>query len=927
MGKGSQATGGYWYRPAFHIGLGARMDAFLGVTAAGKTAWSGNVTQSGYIHIEAPNLFGGQDDQGGISGDLQISFGEPTQQPDPYLKAVFSQRGLSIVNSQFWNQFLTDLKAGKPIAADLQDAQIPAWRGLATVSFRGGWYGANNPYPQKPSFLFRAIKVGWEGDVNWDGSACWYPEKAEVPVTAGGALAADATGWQYQILPDETDPGYENLAIPTSGWTENGQAPFAGGLLSGNTNWPIHTILWIKRTVTVAGKNQTLTVVAENGCVVFINGAIAGAVNRANADINNNQNNTFKFPVAAGQTYEIAVKGFDEKNSGSNSGTEISISISAEGLTGMNPAHILYYARTHSELGRDPVEAIDDASFRAGADWFYNQGIGFCTAYDPGNESVDDFTQRVGQVAGCSVNRSPIDGKWYLDIANGVYTLADLPILTDDDILDFAETPTTLDSAVNSVSAEYYDPIADATVMTPAAEAMSLIDSFGRNHQDIQYHEVPTAGLATRFTQRDLQAFTTPTRKFDLTTTRKPFAWRRNTYFRLQLRKRAIADMVCIIAGIESGTLKSGAMKLTVAQDTYSLPATSFVQVDPGIDTRPSPIPLAIMDQAAFEAPYTQVVGSLSRADLDALPADVGFLMTVAKDPATSRDYTITVSTDGGADYAGTAIGQFCPTALIVEGDPLTGTAVATAFTLSEGVALDSVAIGDAALWGREMCRVDALDAAANTVSLGRGCIDTIPQVHAANERIWFFDGFGGSDNVEYTDGESIDVELLTNTGSGQIDPSLTAPIGLTFDRRQARPYVPANLTINTLPWFAPGDHVVGTVGLAWANRDRVGQADQLLDYSQPGTGPEADATCTLRVYDADDALIDTIEGIGGESYDYAPPTDGTYTIEFESARNGLASWQKYAVTFDFVTVLKYLVAETGDPLVAEDGITQFIAE
>lgn len=923
MGKSSGQTIGYWYRVAYHhiLGIGP-IDALLEIRGGDKTAWSGVITASTTFHIEARNLWGGEKDQGGISGDCDIMFGDAAQQPSPYLKALGEY---CATGNQSLLPYLATM-AGSAPPASTPNAQVPAWRGVTSFVFKGGYFGAMNPYPQKPAYKIRRILKGWDNDT------CWYPEKAEVPVTGSGTLPADADGWQYQILPDETNPGYENLNVPTDGWLDGGQAPFAGGLLSGNTDWPIHTILWIRRTVTVGGINQVLTVIAENGCVVFINGAIAGAINRDNIDIDNNQNNTFKFPVAAGKTYEIAVKGFDEKNSGSNSGTEISISIEAPGLIAMNPAHILYDARTAEELGGEPIATIHDASFRTGADWFYNHGIGLCTEYDSAAETIEEFIARVSQVAGCSVNRSPVDGLWYLDIANGVYDLASLPILTDDDILEFAETPRLLDSTTNSVSIEYFDPQLKTTVTTPPTQALALVTANGLDHAVKQYHEIPTATLAGVTAVRELAAAITPTRAFDLTTTSKVYSWRRFTYFRLQSRKRGIADMVCMLAETGTGTLKSGARKITASQDISSLPTTSFIGIEPGVDTRPPQIPLAIMTQAAFEAPYFELVRNLSRADLLALPDDAGYLMTVAQDPAVSSNYAIRVSTDDGATYTNVGSGPWCPSALVVEGDPLTDN-VATEFTLAAGKLLAWVAAGSAALWEsvdpahHECCRVDAIDVAAGTLTLGRGCADTLPAPHAANSRIWFFDGFAGADATEYTAAETIDVELLTNTGSAQLDPSVATPVGVIFGQRQARPYVPAGLTINTKPWYAPDAPVIANVTLAWANRDRIGQADQLLDCTQAGTGPETGATCTLRIYDSNSVLIRTLESITGESYVYTPPGDGAYMLEFESTRDGIASWEKYAVAFDFVASLQMLVSEVGDQLVAEDDVTQLIAE
>ncbi|MRU22649.1 hypothetical protein FG476_00590, partial [Xylella fastidiosa subsp. multiplex] len=75
------------------------------------------------------------------------------------------------------------------------------------------------------------------------------------------------------------------------------------------------------------------------------------------------------------------------------------------GLWAMNVAHVLYYAKTNAEMGREPLDGIDAASFRAGADWYPSQGFGICTCFDPPAESADAFSTRIQRLGGCSVSR------------------------------------------------------------------------------------------------------------------------------------------------------------------------------------------------------------------------------------------------------------------------------------------------------------------------------------------------------------------------------------------------------------------------------------------------------------------------------------------------------------------------------------------
>ncbi|UZW62770.1 hypothetical protein [Lysobacter enzymogenes] len=362
----------------------------------------------------------------------------------------------------------------------------------------------------------------------------------------------------------------------------------------------------------------------------------------------------------------------------------------------MNPAHILYYSRTQADMGRESTANMNDASFRKAADFYFAQGFGLCTSYDPSAESAIEFEQRIFRVAGCSMTRSLVDGQWYLDVANGVYELDDLPILYDDDILEFEEQPTLLNGAVNSVSVKYFDPDLKEVITTPPAQAPALISEFGTNHLTIEFLELPSGELAVQVAERELLARIKPLRGFQLKTTRKPYAWRPNTYFRLQAPKRGIVDLICILGESSSGTLRSGAMSITATQDIYTVPSGAFVEIEPGVDTRPSQKALPIVLQRAFEAPYIEVVGALSRADLAALPPDAGFLLAVASDPATSRDFSVTVATDG-TDYSEVTFGYWCPTAVLAEGS---STRLESEFTLLGGKLLNQVAVGSPALWG-----------------------------------------------------------------------------------------------------------------------------------------------------------------------------------------------------------------------------------
>lgn len=1023
MGKGSKPTVGYWYLPAFHVGLGiGPIDAYLEARGGDKTAWAGRLTASGTIHINAPNLWGGEKDQGGIVGDMDVMFGEAGQMPNPYLASTFGD-------------------------------QQPAWRGLATLVFKGGKYGAMSPYPQPMSHKIVKIVKGWDGDV------CWYPERAEIPYpgisrsgatagrwlfgpvaqngAAGGSMryyrtcddAADwssstlheAPAWVSQIQKVSTANGnvfmhagsVANAAVSYDkgvSWEEcdspidssnnvywNGDYYYCRTQRSANgKNWEVIPNLSGSPSETIARDSDGMIICAHTGAgpaywietsanngaswVVWPMGSSVSLLATDGVQVqltlgSTGGYRTFDFSIFDSVSFETAYdsvfggaiwlrKGnggrllrssdgglsFTIAKFGTSLGSGLAntiaysaqqaiwvianvtagvpaqwdLEISADsGVTwipsstlygnggniiyigggsvppssvvGINPAHALYYARTHSEIGREPIANINDTSSRASADKLYAEAFGICTEYDPSAESLVEYEQRICNLIGGSINRSLVDGQYYLDLARGDYVLEDLPILTDDDILSFAEQPSILDNAINSVSVKYFDPVRKETIVTPPVQALALIDAFGTIHQVKDYPEIPTAALAARIAERDLRTSVTPTRAFDLVTKRKPYDWRPNTYFRLQVPKRGIADMVCLLGSKETGTLKSGAIKITAVQDIYSLPDTSYIEVEHGVDTRPPQTPVAIVLQRVFEAPYIEVVANLSRADLAALPGETGYLLAVAADPAQSRDYTMRVAPDGG-DYIEANNGDWCPNATTVGGIGLEPGPVVVALASSDR--LDQVVVGKPVLIDDEIFRVDAIDIVAPSVTLGRGCADTVPAIHAAGSRLWFFADHAAIDTTEYTDGETINVKLLTNTGSQQLAEDLATAMPLTFDQRQFRPYPPGLVRING---EAAPPYLFGEITATWAHRDRELQADQLVDHEMASIGPESGQTTTLRWY-LDNVLVQTHSALSGTSQAYTPSADGQLRIEIESVRDSLASAQKHVRTLTYTT-------------------------
>ncbi len=152
MGGKSSQTVGYWYLMGLHMGAGrGPVDELIEIRVGGLTAWKGCVSSFGVedtgseIEIEAEDLFGGEEKEGGVAGPLQILWGGDGQ------------------------------VAPANMVSDL-GGDVPGFRGVTTFYFDGK-ICANNPYPKEWEFRLRRARQGWFDEV------CWYETKARIGIT------------------------------------------------------------------------------------------------------------------------------------------------------------------------------------------------------------------------------------------------------------------------------------------------------------------------------------------------------------------------------------------------------------------------------------------------------------------------------------------------------------------------------------------------------------------------------------------------------------------------------------------------------------------------------------------------------------------------------------------------------------------------
>lgn len=221
------------------------------------------------------------------------------------------------------------------------------------------------------------------------------------------------------------------------------------------------------------------------------------------------------------------------------------------------------------------------------------------------------------------------------------------------------------------------------------------------------------------------------------------------------------------------------------------------------------------------------------------------------------------------SDYVLRSNGEaFCPSGLL--SGPVSELATVLPMVSMGFQGASSIAVGQAALVGEEIVGIQAVG--TNSITVLRGCMDTIPAPHGSGDTVWFIDRLGVP-ATEYTAVEPVGVKPLPYlAGGNQVTTAASPPQGITFDWRFARPYPPGDFQIDGSPWFNDPTLDVANpdLVLTWAHRDRIAQEDVLIGHASGSIGPEAGTTYTLRIYDEFDALLRTVSGIAVATTTYS---------------------------------------------------------
>lgn len=978
MGSSSKTTTiGYKYYVGMHMILcQGPVDSLFQIKVADKVAWLGLQT-NGTFYLDNPELFGGETREGGVQGYVDFEPGGPSQGQNSYLASLLGSlvpnfRGMVgiVLRTMYvglnpylktWNFKVSRIHTRQNGIAQWYDAKaaIPCIPGIsqdASVKLLTRFDNANSDdissYHIGPgtysrsdgiSLADRSVTFGletgisssplagilwsdnhlrvnqyankemtWEVIVNFINVDNNYRSHCVFMIIDSGEFAADA-GAQVRFGIDGGVPGDSTCGklayYPDAQYTVTYTSP------TSYLDTSVH-IAFQRRTNGDARLYLNGIMVADYGDITgFGDGSYTGKPGEILiCNYGYNEHIQFKFEAVRVSQKLVYTTSTFVPPTASELVADLGIFVPA--MDNMNPAHIIRECLTDPYWGMGYQDAdIDDPSFIAAADTLYNEGMGMSILWES-QSSIEEFIKLITKHIDATVYVDISTGKFVLKLIRDDYSINSLITLNEsniDKITDFSRPQ--FGELTNSVTVTYWDMVTekDATI-TISDTALVQMQNCTIN-ASIQYPGFTNVATASKAAQRDLRTLSTPIITCTIYTNKDAASLNIGETFKLTWPDYDLTDVVMRVTGIGFGDGKSNRIRLQCVQDVFSTPSTAFIPYTPPAWTNPVQPPVASPYSNVFETPYFELVQLLGQTDIDSkitTEPNIGYIGVSAVRPGNSINARM--YTNNGAGYVERVSLDYSPAArlngAIAEMD--------TTFPIDGGVDLNLVTVGTWAEIDNEIVAVVALTTTSITVK--RGCLDTLPVVHADDAWILFWDEYADGDQIEYVTSDSIDVKLCTITGEGKLDINDAPSDNVVMGARAVRPYPPANIKISGS--YYPTTVTDVAISLTWAHRDRKQQTAGLIGFTEASIGPEAGVTYSIRLYDhITSALLHSVDNLTGTSYSSFPSFTVDYTLRLEmwSIRSTYQCFQKYVHTFSYLNTT-YLLTESSDNYITESG-------
>ena len=773
------------YLMSLHVGFCYSVDVLLEILVKEKSVWKGWSTSNETLTIDQKNLFGGEKKEGGLLGGVEIMHGRSSQ-------------------------VMREDLAGR---LGRTSANTPGFRDILSMFFYGApgygfMWSMNYPYLHSIWAKVKRTETGWYASK----SDIYTPGSTEPSQTLPVALAANTTslgGEGPGIDLTLSTPGSVTVTAGEEAWAftpYDGYGGFTNGWtyrcgLRNMTTAEVYTI-WLG---TWATKSEAESAMA--GQIHVWDGLPAG---------------DYRFFM-----YDAEVD--DNRGTGSYTLTL------GELLVDMNPAHIIRECFTNADWGMGlPGARIDDAAFTEAADILYDEGFGLSMVWS-GQSSVETFVDEVLEHIDGVYGVDPSTGKIYIRLIRGGYDLGSLEELTEDDGKITQFNRKAVEETTNEIVVTWTNPDNEGEETVSVHDlanyaAQQTIISSSRN-----YYGIRSSSLAIRAALRELNKASQPLASFEMQVSRKAWNYKPGDVLKITSAEYGLNALPCRIVKTNYGKPGEMAIKLTLIEDVFEMPESSYVVSEPTLWEPVVPEIAAVSNALVITAPYFVLARTLGDAAASGVTDTEAYSLILAQSSGLVELFTSSVNAAGNTSYASAGTIEPCGRGTLASG---LAQEVTSTVSLSGYSGID-LASGIFLLIGTEVAIVESV----SPLVVRRGMLDTVPKVWAVDTEVWAFDWNADlSDEVEHLVGATVNYRLAPDGQGG--DPYIARSATLT--KRAVRPYRPANVRINTQLW---PEAITGEIDLDWSHRNRLLETSVPLKWDEASTTPEPGTTYNVKFY------------------------------------------------------------------------------
>ncbi len=828
MGKTSQVTG-YRYYAKFAAFIGNRIEKLIAINFDNRK-W---VVHDPLKHppnllpVLEGNLFG--EDEGGVSGNIDIHFGYPDQEP----------------NTEYQKYF--PLVSGYPYQSYLVFRGLNVGQTLSTSPH--GFYLGNSGYMKEMLLWVKRTRV------RNDGRGQWYEVREDGAIVCEMGSIVNQPGeyddisyfMETQVVANYTK--YDGTSGVWSGTiAKNGSRVFlADSQREGESGFVSYSLS------PSAGKYCVFVRVASR---------MPHTVNVSGASILNISSEftdegillatdyyyyfTYLKLIVSSKFYIDVSCTADPKYFRAMVFCHFSefpfTSVASSDAFDINPIHKIREILTDDTAMGKPETDVNDANFMKAADRIWDEGLGVSWAIDEKSciDAIEELCYHIE--AGVRVNRQT--GLYEMVLfRDNWFSEEEIHDITENKIKNLSLEIMNSDDIVNQLNVTYYDRKRIKNSAFSVYENGSILTMGHVNAESVDFPYFMNMRNAEVVANWKLKQFSTPAWSGSFSTGwREARKWNRYDLIRLPWSKKWNGTILVRIMKINLGNGTDNTVTIDFEEIVpYSGEMNTSIVADESLNQ--GALPPQPCQYEPFELPYYLLLKALGQRRVDdelAYESNFGLVGVVAEKPQSNSIYAIMMTHDGteGEEWTRAATIDYSPTADLDQVISRT----ATSFTVKNRKNLTDLPSGTLIRCGSdwigapgEFMVLQSIDAYTGIITVKRGALDTLPQPWDSNVKLYLCGNEVDFDETGYVLGDEVLVSALTTTPSGVLEQKGSIPVEMKA--RAIRPYPPANVKINGEYW--PEDIETDLI-ITWSDRNRLNQ--DVLDWFdssiaiEPGT-------------------------------------------------------------------------------------------